>query len=532
MVLVSRFRVLLVYYTFEKIWLLVIVIAAIIENRLLPRFLHIICGFSIILLLKMVSLMSSYPNFKPGLLPTPTSPPIKDFKPEAYVGASFLPVPFQVVSLLEGCPIDNVISWDLSVSTKSLKLKIEWSSRHTTTDGCIFSEIFPNHILKTLSLYNIGNPTWTTTSSPNKLVLRLDWQISKPTAFPISSGSSPKHAPTPFQTPLKTPNHRNLAKTPDSGFFSGSSIRGASSSNWRQDIKPLSQPNFSSPRSKPTIPDDRSSQSKSTALSKSTVSNINPEISTENMVFSTQNSSRNYSRDFININCSRNRSKMSQHSFAYPRRKIVNHDVFVPRPKSPILIQPSSSKSESNYHDISVSVPTEMAISPTSPSLIKHSNTPVSNDSQAINSPSPVTTNSHAPEISNNKVNITDVSFESDVDMANNILLRSPSPLPIDSDGFIDPDIDAHFMNISGSCRLCNVNVSSHLVDCHLLECSNANQNLIDNFLDDVTSSFSLDSEDIMNAAKDFASFKLVDSDYNKYFNDIQSYFSFVRSSF
>lgn len=145
-----------------------------------------------------------------GILPTPQNSPIKDQQPKNYIGASLYPLPYQAVLVLEGCPFQNLLSWDISVSSKSIKVKIQWSSNLKSTDGCILREKIPKNLTKSLCLHDLARPLWYLSSSQDKVTVNFEWAISKvipsnPSTVSLSSNwnislSGPDSPKTPYNS--------------------------------------------------------------------------------------------------------------------------------------------------------------------------------------------------------------------------------------------------------------------------------------------------------------------------------------------
>ena len=103
--------------------------------------------FSILFVLSTVMVIKSPSamNYSPGLLPTPRSRPNPDLRAENYIGSSLYPIPFQAVIMLDGCSLSDLVSWDLSVSSKVLKVKLDWSCDTKSSSNYNLQEkILPN----------------------------------------------------------------------------------------------------------------------------------------------------------------------------------------------------------------------------------------------------------------------------------------------------------------------------------------------------------------------------------------------------
>lgn len=93
-----------------------------------------------------------------GLLPTPNSPPITSANMDYFISPSKFPLPYQAVSIIESFPLICSPTWDLNVSSKNVKLKLEWSiSGNGKVGGS--SDIFPKPVLKSLATYGLNQPT-------------------------------------------------------------------------------------------------------------------------------------------------------------------------------------------------------------------------------------------------------------------------------------------------------------------------------------------------------------------------------------
>lgn len=384
----------------------------------------------------MVQLSSSSFNDSPGLLGTPNCSPKQGLSPESYVGRSFFPLPIQCVVLLEGCSLNDVTSWDLAVSSKEVKLKIIWSCNQQSNSGCLLSEKFPSNILKAISSYDLARPSWSSSSSPNKLSLNINWQILS-TNFSTLSLLSPKRNKDQHNVTFITPDCGNYRKNFDSGYQSfkaENGCYGSSSSNWRQNISPPKKPNLSSSNRK---------KSKNDTFR----SSLKPPVSKPG--------------DSSNESTS----------------KVTSQDASLNIPKSPS--QPTADNNVSSYNK-SESESESIASSLAAPDDFPKSFLPI------------------------------------------------PNPLPIDDSGLLNPDLEAQYMNIPGTCRLCNETVESYLVNLHLLECEKRNYNKIDDFIEDVASKTFICPEDIVSSSKEFLSYELPDFKIpNKVFSNVDKYHYF-----
>ncbi|CAB4044704.1 Hypothetical predicted protein [Paramuricea clavata] len=154
----------------------------------------------------------------PGLLPTPNSPIIKSSNMDNYIKSSCVPIPYQAVMVAESCSsIVDISSWDINVSTKSLKIKFEWATGDGTRS--MSKDPFPKAVIKAISSYNLSQPSWSTSYSNKKLLLHVEWKITAPND-PKSDSKS--YAYSPSLNPLSTPFQSSsiASNIEDSGYKS------------------------------------------------------------------------------------------------------------------------------------------------------------------------------------------------------------------------------------------------------------------------------------------------------------------------
>ena len=63
-----------------------------------------------------------------GILPMPNSPAIKNNDFSSYIKRSYFAITYQAIIALEHCDIHELLSWDINVSIKTIKIKVEWST--------------------------------------------------------------------------------------------------------------------------------------------------------------------------------------------------------------------------------------------------------------------------------------------------------------------------------------------------------------------------------------------------------------------
>ena len=156
-----------------------------------------------------------------GILPTPNSPGIKNGDISSYIKRSYYPIPYQAIIALENCDIHELLSWDINVSVKSIKIKVEWST--AKSNGNI--ELLPKAVYNSIASYNLTQPTWSSSFNNQSLSLKVEWKIadpkqninSTPNQVPVTvyPGSPRLYAP-PSGFPPNTPNYKHN----DSGYAS------------------------------------------------------------------------------------------------------------------------------------------------------------------------------------------------------------------------------------------------------------------------------------------------------------------------
>lgn len=459
-----------------------------------------------------------------GLLPSPSNHPKQGLPAKYYVGLSSYPLPFQAVVLLEGCCLDEVISWDLSVSSKILKIKIVWSRQAKSNSSYSLNEKLPLNILKAISTFDLARPSWSTSSSGNKLTFNINWPFlsSKPSSSPdishtkLRTDASINHV---FTSPISKVFHQNL----DSGYqsnYSKSGCYGPNSHNWRQKISPVTNPDFSTPKPKkpkndvyippfkspdksevnhlssPTEILDTKSTSLSIPISPSQPTEISPKVAPSN-IESTENVISKSSK----IQCD------------------VSSLLFT----SKTDIHPNSSKT-SDYLPTSLNKisPAKLSTNCSKVTLENsESSKPLAASKNVFPSEPPAsTTNVSIPQVKEAKCD-----FPTPPAGFPNKFFPTPKPLPLTEDGFLDPNTQAFFMNIFGKCRLCDSQVSSHLIDLHLLECSGLDHQPIDDFVKSVANKTPLKSKDIISSAKKYSRFELQENKVpNKTFKKMKHY--------
>ena len=153
-----------------------------------------------------------------GILPTPNSPGIQNGDISSYIKRSYYPIPYQAIIALENCDIHELLSWDINVSIKSIKIKVEWST--AKNNGSIK---LPKAVYNSIASYNLTQPTWSSSFNNQTLSFKVEWKIadpkentnSTPNQVPATAYSSRLYGPPPGFLP-NTPNYKHN----DSGYGS------------------------------------------------------------------------------------------------------------------------------------------------------------------------------------------------------------------------------------------------------------------------------------------------------------------------
>ena len=459
-------------------------------------------------LIIMVSGNSTTSNKSFGLLPSPKSPPISGLQADKYVGSSTYPLPYDAVVVLEGCSIENLLSWDISVSSKAIKVKIEWSCQPNNSNGCVIQEKVPKNLIKALRLHDLARPLWSLTSSSSKISIRFEWSIPKAVLQDSSMELPPlkQKLPPTCLPAYKTPSQPVKNIVYDSGYKSFNSTVGCYDpkiQNWRQHTSPVSNPKFdpSLRNVKHDVFITSKSSNKSTSKAESSSSQRNLEISTPALIIN------------------------SEHTLAtvnnYPDPLKSDHvsSVEALRASSSKEIDQNMSSKPSKLPSPESSMSTDqMNASKTSPSS--------PNISLINNRDANSTTLSHSKAISDvDSENSSDDDIPTPPPGFPKVFYPTPKPLPLMKDGFLPPTSKAYYMNIPGICRLCDKKVSSYLIDVHLLQCSELDRQSLDHFVKSVMKKTKLKRKQIVEASKQYNGFELDEKTVpNKYFKNSSDY--------
>ena len=236
----------------------------------------------------------------------PLIDPSPGLKPEKYIDSSLFPVPYQAVIILKEAPLKDLISWNLSTSSKAVKVKLEWSCDPNPHSNFKLQEKLPINLIKALCLYELTRPSWSMTSSTTKISCNFEWSLSSFTSDKSSNilTTSNQNISLVSSNSPKTPFQRETTKYFDSGYLSNKSTVGCYDSNiqnWRSNSSSILQPKFSpSPPKKNHdvfIPSKASSKSsKKSSTSKSNMNSMNsksPELINSISALATSKTSTN-----------------------------------------------------------------------------------------------------------------------------------------------------------------------------------------------------------------------------------------------
>ena len=427
----------------------------------------------------------------PGLLPTPNSPQVHSLNMNDFIQRSCYPIPYQAVTIIENFAINGPSTWDLNVAAKHIKFKAEWNLSDNSKADRV--DMFPKPILNSLRTYNLDQPTWNTSYTSNKLSIKFEWKISQSLdnntdqSFNNISPNSPNpHLKHPTNTPssFSTPANSSFSRyNTDSGYkSSNASFYGQTPDSYRmprnvnkpntQAKTPFSPINlFQSPRksfSKQDIyrPKSNKSANISNAADKPTISEKSNEI--DKNINNTQNNVRGHASDNIQASLSVDTA----------------------------LNQSNSVSELSCEHKSTV-------------------------EFQSTNTGACRSTTSTSDTNTRTKVSLVDSSdlysdsdYEpyDDFDPRNNSFAKPPKSLSFDENGYLRDDIDAEYMNLSGTCRLCGDQIPSYLTDLHVIECADSELDPVHEFTDQYTDKLYSECDIIINIMKDILSFEYNDS--------------------
>lgn len=288
--------------------------------------------------------------------------------------------------------------------------------------------------------------------------------------------------------------------------------------NWRQSTTPLSQPKFISPlnKIKHDVFINPESSPKSGLKEKCSSDSKNLKLSTSPQLINSEPSVA--TTGMVNDYTDSNKPKSSKSVDASPHTSNVNKTAITSqKPSNSSCSVPESSKTCETTSNPNIS-----STSSNCSSAVNNSSS-IKNENMAID----VSKNNPADMISST---VTLYDFPVPPKGFPKVFHDPPNPLPIVGDGFLNPNVGAYFMNIQGTCRLCNSNVSSYLIDYHLLCCSGLDRQPMDHFVKSSMKEFSLKEKQVIDAACLLSKFELNEGTVpNKFFKNIDNYRSFAR---
>ena len=443
----------------------------------------------------------------PGLLPTPSSPIIKSSNMDNYIKSSCFPIPYQAVMVVESCSsIVDISSWDINVSTKSLKIKFEWSTGDGTRS--MSKDPFPKAVIKAISSYNLSQPLRSTSYSNKKLLLRVEWKITA-TNDPNSDSKSYVYSPSPNppSTPFQSPS--NASNTEDSGYKSfDSNTRYNVNKSRLYSNSPMPNTNlFRSPskysnrhdvyRPKSSGPDNSQSPSK-----------FQPKIFPKTAETPVETVNIPNKVDCVN-NSQSQASACNQHIDSHASgSKVANN--------TPVVVEDPNDRPSATD--------------------LNSTNTDTSNDNSVNDNITPNKSESSKVTSTPFKYEILANSKDGDIRAALNpncILWQDkfvdiPDDIHIDDNGLIDEKHDASLMGISGSCRRCNKVVASYESDDHLLYCSKIPRDEFDSFCLDQAKLYNTTDCDIEAVATGYCQLEIDFTDLNNIFPKVSQFERFL----
>jgi hypothetical protein len=451
-----------------------------------------------------------------GILPFPKSPTIKNGVPASYIKQSYFPIPYQAIIAIESCNISDVLSWDINVSTKSIKVRIEWSMSNDNSSN----EMFPKAIYNSISSYHLVHPTWSSSCSNNKLNLKVEWKIKDP-----NTTDPQQFSPSPSQTVLSQTNYYPSPIAPSfhtPGYipYSNNSDSGYGSPNFPRSRLPASRLDFSSPTK---ISGRHDIYRSSPIKSHHQTSPIH-----ESKVDTDSSNSKRLPKPVIPIPPS-------------PPLPSSSTSTDPPKSRSPHIpiTPPSSSTNPPNSEP-----PHSPPIPPPHPpkSNILHDANPKSIPNSSGNPSSANTKSEPAAEACVNesatppKYVILENSKDGDICATLNpkcvpwddIFVDIPADIIIDDNGLIEEKF-ASLMDIQGSCRRCKKAVSSYESDDHLLYCPKIPREDFDSFCIDQAKIYNTTDCDIEAVAAGYCQREIDLSDINNVFPKASQFESFIH---
>lgn len=472
--------------------------------------------------------MYQYSSY-PGLLPTPNTPILQNKDVGQYIKASSYPIPFQASTAVEYTNVTEVSSWDIQVSLKTVKIKIDWhvgnSSRGST------SKPFPDAVLKAISTYDLYEPSWSSAFANSKFVLRVEWKISSADKAKYQPNSVPDNA---FITPASKSTTKR--KSVDSGYNSTSTnnVNKSRARNLTADIprtKLFHSPTKNTPKHDIFRPVKKSSVgTQHCETSKSNTVGFKPladDQTINNYTASTSHASNSQAcheskmHETLPVHESATEQILSQSSSS----KSTNDNL----PEQTVSKPVKTFQESSSIHDNTEDTPEWVGETPQfeNSSFLEPESFQLSNINPASISSNTLTIIPTNPKFvvsgksrDDNIETLLDPAVE-EFDAQNGEFLSTPENIAIDPEGFIDQNLQADRMNIMGKCRSCNAEIPSYKADFHLLECPRVNPDIIDDFVMSQADAICSDNCEITNILYNYCDYVMHDDELNDIFRRV-----------
>lgn len=498
------------------------------------------------------------PGLSPGILPVPNTPLIEKGTPEHYIKRSYFPIPYQVIVAVDGCKVNEVLAWDINVTSKSVKIKVEYSLNESSTipPTC---DLFPKAVVDSISTYNLVQPSWSSSFCLKKLVVRIEW-LRVISSMSDNQNNSPNLLFTPQRSPKYNANQ-------DSGYVSSATplhqtgnISGIytpyfypTKLNFNTPVRPVHDVYQPSPRisrksNTPHIHDSKVETNKfeSSVKNQNDVEFHDPKVETSvhdlpaKVQVPLSPTSPTHESPTLQP---KDPPPLSDHTTPKQpptSKKTPNQTTLPPTQHPPITSSPQCQgppplplNTTSQSQDLSQSHDSHEP--PTNPkSEVLTFDPEVSAD--AVLHEKPVSAvkstdikSSELPKFTVSKSKTGHIVLHRDpqIDPDSDKFVKAPHPIPKSSKKkFINQKLDAGRMSIVGYCRLCGYQVKSCYADYHLLTCDALDQCELVNFYKEYASKTRGTDCDVEAMAYEYCEFKLSDNDVNNIFdmNTIQSF--------
>ena len=453
-----------------------------------------------------------------GILPIPRSPGIKNGVPADYIKPSYYPIPYQAVIAIENCNIHQLLSWDINVAVKSIKIKLEWSLANSSSNTPISP--IPKSVCNSISSYNLGFPSWSSSFANGKLSLKVEWKIIDVKPVPVIPNTPSNHLPAhSFTTPHKA-SHLN-----DSGY--GSPILNTSTPATRL---------FNSP----------SPVKRRHDVYKSPPKYCKP--AGENVSFTSTTTNSSSSPSIVACSSSSNTSISTSQpkpvvegvtlsKSPSPSTSAITSNLTSTLPDPPV--NDSLNDDEASIQSVADSSTQTITSSQLNPPPPPSSPLTSSENSKSVPDPHPDVDLSKIKSSEKPKYTVSDKSTEKDI-----ILRRDPQVDPMNSkyvkkpkkmqksgkNKFLDQKLDAGRMDIVGNCRFCGESLSSCYADFHILTCKKFDEMITTEFYEHLARLISNgDHYNIEGIVYNYCLYELHTAEYdvNEFF-DLESFKLFI----